>query len=81
MLLVYTKPNDETCLEAIKYLDENEIDYKEIDISKSKKDRDYWKQAGINTLPIFEKDNKNWVLPMWDREIFEFLMERDEIYG
>ena len=75
MLKIYTKSKNGYCILAKQYLDENNIKYREINLSlkKNEKDKKYWKKVGVNTLPIITEDESNWVLPEWDEELFEYL--------
>jgi len=74
MLLFYTEFNNNKCSEAREYLDFNEIEYKEINISVDRKSREYWHNLGIYTVPILREEEDEWVLPIWDQDIFEYLM-------
>ena len=79
MYLLYTKNKNKDCDKAREYLDCNRIEYKEINITKNNRDKRYWRNQGINTVPILRKEGKDWILPKWDEAIAEYLIVKESL--
>lgn len=58
MITVYTQPNCRYCDVAKKYLDSQEQDYTEIDVTKDALAKAYIVDAGFQTTPILDIDGE-----------------------
>jgi glutaredoxin len=51
-LTVYTKPGCQYCAAAKQYLNDNDIEYDEIDITLNEDKADWLRNQGVRTLPV-----------------------------
>jgi len=78
MIKIYYKPNCKYCDKAKDYLRERNIEFESINLAKkeNREARAYYRSLGIDMLPIIEGDN--WILPGWDKEALEILLNREQ---
>jgi glutaredoxin len=66
ILTVYTKPGCQYCVAAKTYLDENSIDYVEIDITLNEDKADWLRSQGHKSLPVIYAGDQPLVNGGWN---------------
>ena len=66
ILTVYTKPGCQYCTAAKTYLNENNIDYVEIDITVNEDKADWLRSQGHRTLPVIYAGDEPLVNGGWN---------------
>lgn len=66
ILTVYTKPGCQYCVAAKTYLDENSIDYVEIDITVNEDKADWLRSQGHKSLPVIYAGDQPLVNGGWN---------------